>query len=105
MTWNQMSGRNLPARRHTRRHWVAMTAAAVAVIASVTACNTDQLLNVKAPDRVPAETLADPSQAALLVNGAVADFECAFASYALATAVMSDEFSDAQLGAGKQEAE
>jgi hypothetical protein len=33
------------------------------------------------------------------VNGAVADFECAFASYALATGIMSDELSDAQLGA------
>jgi hypothetical protein len=76
-----------------------MAAAVVAVVASVTACNTDQLLNVKAPDRVPAETLDDPTQAALIVNGAVADFECAFASYALATGIMSDELSDAQLGA------
>jgi hypothetical protein len=71
----------------------------MAVVASVTACNTDQLLNVKAPDRVPAETLDDPSQANLLVNGAVADFECAYAAYALAEAIMSDEFADAQLGA------
>jgi starch-binding outer membrane protein, SusD/RagB family len=71
----------------------------MAVVASVTACNTDQLLNVKAPDRVPAETLDDPSQANLIVNGAVADFECAYAAYALAEAIMSDEFSDAQLGA------
>ncbi|HEY9515232.1 MAG TPA: RagB/SusD family nutrient uptake outer membrane protein [Gemmatimonadaceae bacterium] len=76
-----------------------MAAAAIAVVASVTACNTDQLLNVKAPDRVPAETLDSPSQAKLLVNGAVADFECAYAAYALAEAIMSDEFSDAQLGA------
>jgi hypothetical protein len=99
MTWNQMSGRTPPARRHKRRHWVAMTAAAIAVIASLTACDTDQLLNVKAPDRVPADLLNDPSQAALIVNGAVADFECAFASYALATGIMSDELGDAQLGA------
>jgi hypothetical protein len=76
-----------------------MAAAAMAVVGSVTACNTDQLLNVKAPDRVPAETLDDPSQAKLIVNGAVADFECAYAAYALAEAIMSDEFSDAQLGA------
>ena len=78
---------------------MAMMAAAMAVVASVTACNTDQLLNVKAPDRVPAETLDNPTQAKLLVNGAVADFECAYAAYALAEAIMSDEFSDAQLGA------
>jgi hypothetical protein len=80
-------------------HWLAMTAAVLSVAASVTACNTDQLLNVKAPDRVPAETLDNPAQAALIVNGAVADFECAYASYDLAQAIMSDEFSDAQLGA------
>jgi hypothetical protein len=76
-----------------------MAAAAAMVAATVTACNTDQLLNVKAPDRVPAETLDDPSQANLIVNGAVADFECAYASYDLAQAIMSDEFADAQLGA------
>lgn len=99
MTWNHMSGRMPRGRRRARGHWVAMAAAAIAVIASITACNTDQLLNVQAPDRVPAETLDDPTQAGLIVNGAVADFECAYASYALATAIMSDELSDAQLGA------
>ena len=99
MTWNQMSGRMPRGRRRARGHWLAMAAATMTVIASVTACNTDQLLNVKAPDRVPAETLDDPTQAGLIVNSAVADFECAFASYALAQAIMSDELSDAQLGA------
>lgn len=99
MTPNHESGRKPRVPRRRRGHWLAMTAAAVAVVASITACDTDQLLNVKAPDRVPAETLEDPTQAALLVNGAVADFECAYASYTLATGIMSDELSDAQLGA------
>lgn len=99
MTWNQTSGRAPRRGRRAPIHWVAMAAAVLSVAASVTACNTDQLLDVKAPDRVPAETLDDPSQAALIVNGAVADFECAYGSYDLAQAIMSDEFSDAQLGA------
>lgn len=99
MTRNHESGRKPGVPRRRRGHWLAMTAAAVAVVASITACDTDQLLNVKAPDRVPAETLDNPSQAALIVNGAVADFECAYASYTLATGIMSDELSDAQLGA------
>lgn len=99
MTWNQMSGRTPGRRRRARGHWVAMAAATLAVVASVTACNTDQLLNVKAPDRVPAETLDNPAQAGLIVNSAVADFECAYAAYALSTGIMSDEFGDAQLGA------
>lgn len=99
MTRNHESGRTPRSPRRRRGHWLAMAAAAVVVVASITACDTDQLLNVKAPDRVPAETLDDPSQAALIVNGAVADFECAYAAYALATGIMSDELSDAQLGA------
>ena len=99
MTWNQTSGRAARRGRRAQMHWLAMAAAVLSVAASVTACNTDQLLDVKAPDRVPAETLDDPSQANLIVNGAVADFECAYASYDLAQAIMSDEFSDAQLGA------
>jgi len=99
MTWNHESRRTPRSPRSGRGHWLAMAAAVVAVVASVTACNTDQLLNVKAPDRVPAETLDDPTQSALMVNGAVADFECAYGSYALAVGIMSDELSDAQLGA------
>ena len=99
MTWNQTSGRVARRGRRAQMHWLAMAAAVISVAASVTACNTDQLLDVKAPDRVPAETLDDPAQANLIVNGAVADFECAYASYDLAQAIMSDEFSDAQLGA------
>jgi hypothetical protein len=97
--WNMMSGRTPWRGRRARPHWITMAAAVAALAASMAACNTDQLLDVKAPDRVPAETLDDPSQANLIVNGAVADFECAYASYDLAQAIMSDEFADAQLGA------
>ncbi len=63
------------------------------------ACNTDNLLKVSAPTLLPSGQLLVPSQAALLVNGAVADFECAFASSALVEGIISDEFQDAQLGA------
>jgi hypothetical protein len=80
-------------------HWIALGAAVLAVAASITACSTDRLLDVKAPDRVPAETLDDPAQASLMVNSVVADFECAYGAYALVEALFSDEFSDAQLGA------
>lgn len=63
------------------------------------ACDTSRFLNVNAPSRLPAKELESPQNAALLVDGAVADFQCAFASVVLVEAIVSDEFSDAQLGA------
>jgi hypothetical protein len=51
----------------------------------------DSLLDVELPTRVPAEALDDPAMAAILVGGAVADFECAYANYVAATALLTDE--------------
>lgn len=62
-------------------------------------CDTSRFLNVTAPSRLPAGQLESPQNAALLVDGAVADFNCAFASVVLVEAIVSDEFGDAQLGA------
>jgi hypothetical protein len=73
--------------------------AAVALAAGLAACNTDRLLNVNAVDRVEATLFDSPSQAALMVNSAVGDFECAVAAAALVEGIISDEFVDAQLGA------
>src|SRR5437764_364099 len=71
---------------------------AVAALAAVlAACNS--LLDVKAPDRVPAELLDDPKQAGLMVNSAIGDFECALGSSILVEGIISDELADAQLGA------
>jgi hypothetical protein len=64
-----------------------------------TACDTDSLLEVDAPSQMPAEDLESPSNAALLVNGAVADFECAYGAFVTVQGIMSDELADAQLGA------
>lgn len=88
--------------KHTGRigraatQWVSLAGAAVLALS---ACNTSDLLNVKAPDRVPASTLDDPSQAALMVNSAGADFECAVGSWVTVEGIISDELGDAQLGA------
>jgi starch-binding outer membrane protein, SusD/RagB family len=71
--------------------------AAAGLAIALAACN--YLLDVNAPDRVPAETLDNPANAALMVNSAIGDFECAFGSYTLVEAIISDEFADAQLGA------
>ena len=42
------------------------------------ACSTDRYLGVNAPSRVPVEVFDSPTNAALMVNSAVGDFECAF---------------------------
>lgn len=62
-------------------------------------CSTDQFLKVTAPSDLPADRLESPQYAALLVNGAVADFECAYASFVTVEGIISDELADSQLGA------
>lgn len=64
-----------------------------------TACNTDKLLQVTAPSDLPAERLESPQYAGLLVNGAVADFECAFGAFVTVEGIIGDELADSQLGA------
>jgi hypothetical protein len=71
---------------------------ALLVLASA-ACDTDDLLKVDAPSQMPAEDLENPANAGLLVNGAVADFECAYGAFVTVQGIMSDELVDAQLGA------
>ena len=70
-----------------------------AALALVAACSTDRLLDVNAVDRVDASLFDRPENAALMVNSAIADFECAYASAALVEGIIADEFVDAQLGA------
>ncbi len=59
---------------------------------AVMAC--DSLLEVELPTRVPAESLDDPAMAQVLISSAVADFECAFANYIVATGMLTDELWD-----------
>lgn len=75
------------------------TVAIVLLLGSAFAC--DRLLDVQAPSRVPASTLDNPAQAQLIVNGAQADFECAFASYVVVSGMMEGELEDATLSAGR----
>ena len=58
-------------------------------------CNTKDYLDVQAPSRIPAANLENPENAQLLVNGAVADFECAFGSYIVAGGLIGEELEDA----------
>lgn len=77
-----------------RRAWLA----AALLPAALAACDVEGLLEVDAPGQIPAERLEDPQYASLLVNGAVADFECALGAFILVGGIMGDELADAQLG-------
>jgi hypothetical protein len=73
-----------------------MRAFVLAGALTVTGCDVDDLLSVDTPTLIPAGGLeASPANAALLVNGAAADFDCAFNSYAAVTALVSGELVDA----------
>src|SRR5690606_5913532 len=61
----------------------------------LTGCDLDDLLDVDPVDQVPIDGLIEPTNARLLVNGAIADFECAYGAYVALTGVLSGELMDA----------
>lgn len=69
------------------------TIAALGLLAAVSAC--DNALEVKNPSQVPAENIETPANAVLLVNSAVADFECAEGAYVVMSGLIGDELIDA----------
>ena len=69
----------------------------VCTAASLVACSAvDSLLVVEAPGQVIADSLKSPRYANLLVQSAIADFECAAGGYIVAAGTLGDELSDAQ---------
>jgi hypothetical protein len=75
----------------------ARVAALALALGGLTACGT--LLEVEAPSRILEQTLLQPSNATVLVAGAVADFECALGNFVLTGGTLADEFADAQANA------
>ncbi|HEY2065357.1 MAG TPA: RagB/SusD family nutrient uptake outer membrane protein, partial [Gemmatimonadaceae bacterium] len=65
------------------------------------ACNTSRLLDVTTPDKVPVSLLDDPSNAVLMVNSLVGDYQCALGSAIVVEALNAGEMNDAQLGAAQ----
>jgi hypothetical protein len=78
-----------------KKHSLIMSALLFAGALSTTGCDLDKLLSVETASLIPAEPLETPPNAALLVNGAAADFDCAFNSYAAVTGLISGELVDA----------
>ena len=77
--------------RSSRERWLRNCTAAVALgsIELLQACQG--VLDVSLPGKVPAAALASPGLATTLVNGAQADFECAFTEYVHDTGLWSNE--------------
>ncbi len=74
----------------------AATRAALApLLVAAGACTEVTALTQDNPGQLSAATIYVPSNAQLLVNGAIADFECAFSRYAVGTGLFTDELSNA----------
>lgn len=68
---------------------------AAALLAGAAACTEITTLEQDNPGQLSAATIYRPVNAQLLVNGAIADFECAFARYVVGSALFTDELAHA----------
>jgi starch-binding outer membrane protein, SusD/RagB family len=90
-----MRGGNAMTRRESaaaRGRGRSVLAAALALLVGAGACDgIERLLEVDAPSQIPAGVLDDPIKAPLLVNGVIADFECAFGNYTVLSGILGEE--------------
>lgn len=80
---------------------VGTLAALIIAATTVVACNTNRLLDVTTPNQVPVSILDDPSNAVLMINSMVGDYQCALGSAIVVEALIAGEMNDAQLGAAQ----
>jgi hypothetical protein len=73
----------------------AFTVVAALGAVTLTACDLNKALAVQPANLIPAVSLEAPENAALLVSGVGADFDCAFNSYVVVGALIGEEFEDA----------
>ena len=74
-----------------RTHAVPLLLAAA--LSALVACDAvKNPLDVEASSRIPAENVEVPANAQLLVDGTIADYECALSSYIVQGAEVGDEF-------------
>jgi len=67
----------------------------IAAAGALAACTELTTLEQENPGQLDASGLYVPANAQLLVNGVIADFECAFSRYVFGSAVFSDELTNA----------
>lgn len=71
----------------------------------LTGCDVEDLIDVDPVDQVPGDGLTVPNNAELLVDGAIADFECAYGAYVALSGVVGGELIDATQTASRWPAE
>lgn len=81
------------------RNTFRVTALALGLVSIVAGCKG--LLDVETRSRIPAETLYQPSNAPLLLAGAIGDFECAAGAYDAVGGIIGEELDDATLTADR----
>lgn len=72
--------------------------AATIVAISALACTEITTLKQSSPSLYDASGVYVPANAQLIVTGAIGDFECAFADYVMASALLSDEIYNGGIG-------
>lgn len=88
--------------RITLRRLVQLVLAPLALLAIPTACDTlRNPLEVESASRIPAGPLEIASNAKLLSDGAIADFDCAFNAYVTQGGTIGEEFVYAQQTASR----
>ena len=65
---------------------------------ALAACTELTTLEQQNPGQLDASGIYEPKNAQLLVNGVIADFECAFSRYAFGSALFSDELTNSFAG-------
>ena len=76
-----------------RRHLSALLALGMMATASAIACRDITSLAQENPGALSGSTLFVPGNAQLIVNGAISDFECAYARYVVGSGLFVDELS------------
>lgn len=78
------------------RHARLVAAAATLALATLAGgCGDIFSLKQENPSQLTADAVYTPANAQLMVNGAIADFECAFTRYVVGSAILGDELADA----------
>jgi starch-binding outer membrane protein, SusD/RagB family len=72
-----------------------IAAAGLALTVALGACSEITTLKQENPGQLDGNTLFVPGNAQLLVNGVIADFECAFARYVVGSGLLADELTTA----------
>jgi hypothetical protein len=70
-----------------------LTAAVLCTTLAMFGCKDITSLKQQNPSQLSGKTVFVPENAQLIVNGAIADFQCAYSRYALASALFTDELT------------